>query len=221
MANLEYSKVFKSIAGIDITPIINGKSIGTLQQLTIMSNRDMAAWWGMGSVNARGIAKGKRALGGTLNFLNINRHALLAIAKAGGQKYWGYTHEHRSTPDNSSALNVNLASIMSFEERQTADTATYSATANPEIGFNKTWYDPTFADQMPPFDIVLSAATETGLRAKMVIYGAQVMNDGISVSMEDLVMEQQMQYLALDMDPWTFVDQRTQNGTSLPDQPYF
>lgn len=200
-----YAKTFTSIAGVDITPMIGSKVIGTLQQITIMVNREKAGWWALGRVNPRGIARGKRAIAGTLNFLDINQHALLSHMDTA---YYGYINEHHAGADDTGSDNLSklsLSGLYSYSEQEQLDTALFAT--NQSVGFNKQWLRPTHADQIPPFDIVLSAANEMGVRARLVLFGVEILNDGIGVSIDDLVMEQQLQFIALDMIPWTLVDQ--------------
>ena len=49
-----------------------------------------------------------------------------------------------------------------------------------------------YVDQMPPFDIVLSAQNELGLRMGMQIFGVELLNQGSGVSVDDVVIEAQI-----------------------------
>jgi len=200
----DYTETFTSTSGVDITPVIGSRVIGSLQQITIMVNREKAGWWALGRVGARGIARGKRAIAGTLNFVNVNQHALLEHIDT---LYYGYVNEnHAGQHDdrNDNLANLSLGRMYSYREQEDLDTAMLEA--NPVVGFNKAWMRPTHADQIPPFDIVLSATNEMGYRARLVIQDVDILNDGVGVSIDDLVMEQQLQFIARDMIPWTVVD---------------
>lgn len=54
-------------------------------------------------------------------------------------------------------------------------------------------------DELPPFDIVISFANEYGQAASKVIYGAIIVDDGMTLSIEDIFTENQMTYIARDI----------------------
>jgi hypothetical protein len=62
-----------------------------------------------------------------------------------------------------------------------------------------------FSDQVLPFDVTLAAANEYGALAIMRIYGCEILNEGYGVSIDDIVSEQQMSYVARTLMPWTSV----------------
>ena len=55
-------------------------------------------------------------------------------------------------------------------------------------------------DEMPPFDVIISAANEYGLRSKLVIYGIRLVNEGQVMSINDVYTENTYQYVATDID---------------------
>ena len=62
-------------------------------------------------------------------------------------------------------------------------------------------YDKIKPDELPPFDIVISFANEYGQSASAVIYGSVIVDDGITLSIEDIFTENQMTYIARDIQP--------------------
>jgi hypothetical protein len=56
-------------------------------------------------------------------------------------------------------------------------------------------------DQLPPFDITLLASNEVGDNAYAVLYGVELVSDGITMSIQDLMTEGVMQFVARDYDP--------------------
>ena len=58
-------------------------------------------------------------------------------------------------------------------------------------------------DQIPPFDISILFANETGSLSKMAIYGVEMVNEGQTMSIEDLVTESVVSYVARHIDPMT------------------
>jgi len=60
-------------------------------------------------------------------------------------------------------------------------------------------------DQIPPFDISILFANETGSISKMAIYGVELVNEGQTMSVEDLVTESVVSYVARHIDPMSSV----------------
>ena len=55
-------------------------------------------------------------------------------------------------------------------------------------------------DEMPPFDISVTFLNEYGQSAAMTIYGVYVLSEGQTMSIEDMITENTMQYVAMDID---------------------
>lgn len=72
-------------------------------------------------------------------------------------------------------------------------------------------YDKIKPDELPPFDIIVVFGNEYGQSASKVIYGATIVDDGMALSIEDLFTENQMTYIARDID-----HMRDLNKTSQP-----
>jgi hypothetical protein len=62
------------------------------------------------------------------------------------------------------------------------------------------------ADMLPPFDIVLSFFNEYGLAAKMKIYGVTIVDEGQSMSVDDLITEQTYTFMARGIQPLISMD---------------
>ena len=65
--------------------------------------------------------------------------------------------------------------------------------------------NPWYADQVPPFDVVLVANNEYGASAKMRIIGVEILNDGLGVSIDDAVIESQSTFVARTLLPFQAV----------------
>lgn len=57
------------------------------------------------------------------------------------------------------------------------------------------------ADMLPPFDIVLSFTNETGNFSKMKIYGITIVDEGGTMSIDDLLIEQTYTFMARAIQP--------------------
>ena len=54
-------------------------------------------------------------------------------------------------------------------------------------------------DQLPPFNIIITFNNEYGGISKMGIYGVRVVNEGVTLSIDDLITEQTNTYVAADI----------------------
>ncbi len=59
------------------------------------------------------------------------------------------------------------------------------------------------ADQLPPIDLTIVVANEYGQLSQMGIYGLEFVNDGMTMSVEDILTEEVCQFVARDCDVLT------------------
>lgn len=71
------------------------------------------------------------------------------------------------------------------------------------------------ADMLPPFDIVLTFFNEYGLGAKMKIYGVTIVDEGQTMSVDDLITEQTYTFMARGIQPMLSMDN---DPMMLPDE---
>jgi hypothetical protein len=74
------------------------------------------------------------------------------------------------------------------------------------VGGDQAITAPWYADQIPPFDVTLAAANEYGALAVMRIFQVEVLNEGYGVSIDDIVSEQQLTYVARQVINWQSID---------------
>lgn len=55
-------------------------------------------------------------------------------------------------------------------------------------------------DELPPFDLIISAANEYGYRSSLVIYGIRLLNEGQVMSINDVFTENTYQFFATDLE---------------------
>lgn len=65
----------------------------------------------------------------------------------------------------------------------------------------KKGYFAPLADMLPPFDIVITFFNEYGLGAKMKLYGVTIVDEGQTLSIDDLITEQTYTYMARGIQP--------------------
>ena len=56
------------------------------------------------------------------------------------------------------------------------------------------------ADELPPFDVTITFANEYGYASRLAIYGIRLANEGQTMSMHDMYVENTYQYVATDID---------------------
>jgi hypothetical protein len=59
------------------------------------------------------------------------------------------------------------------------------------------------ADQLPPIDLTIAFVNEYGSASQMGIYGVEFMSDGMTLSIEDIISEEVLQFVARDIDVMT------------------
>lgn len=60
-------------------------------------------------------------------------------------------------------------------------------------------------DELPPFDINISFLNEYGNAATLNLYGVHILTEGQTMSIEDMITENTMQYIAMDIDLMDYV----------------
>jgi hypothetical protein len=66
-------------------------------------------------------------------------------------------------------------------------------------------------DEMPPFDINISFLNEYGNAATLNLYGIYILTEGQIMSIEDMITENTMQYIAMDIDLMDYVKHTNNN----------
>lgn len=179
-------KTFNSFSGVDITAVFAGSPIGTIQAISYSINREKAAIYTMGRANPRAFSRGKRMIAGSLVFILFDENPVLKHFNDKGAKFLGDVGEDVYVQSSSLGMNNDTSDIQlsgNFERQ------------NP--------MKPNYVDQIPPFDVVLSAANEYGEKASMKIIGVELMNENSGFSIDDIVVEQQYTYIAIDITAWT------------------
>lgn len=74
--------------------------------------------------------------------------------------------------------------------------------------FDSSSYTGALLDQLPPMDITIAFANEYGQTSRMAIYGVEFMNEGQTMSIEDILTENAVQWVARDFDPMRSVGER-------------
>lgn len=210
-ANLSsaFTKSYNSFSGVDIRAVFGEKVIGTLQGISWSITREKAPIYTMGSEDPRAFARGKRGIAGSMVFITFDRAAI--TGEFFNAVFWA--DKDSLKPDG-----FNLSSVdgpRSTESDIFSQENSFGNITDPRD--DQRAETPWYPDQIPPFDITLSAANEYGAAMQMRIYGVEFLNVGSGSSIDDLVLEEQCTYIARSIQPWTsygYADPRSARGSS-------
>lgn len=212
MANTIEQGAYTNFAGADIVVMLNDIVFGELQAITYAVHREVAPLYGLGSPNPRGFAKNKRGISGTMVFLVFDKDALLDASRKTliSSENFGYTAK-------ANALNKDRTPLGYSNYNNVYAPTTWNETMNSFVTGEREnglvtvdqLFQPLnknnirYADQIPPFTVTLSMGNEYGAAAGMAIYGVQIINEGSGVSIDDLVTEKAVTFVATDIKPLT------------------
>jgi hypothetical protein len=183
MAVSEYVRSYNSFSGVDIKATFGGKIIGELQGVSYSVTREKAPIYTMGSADPRSFSRGKRGIAGTLIFTVFDRSALMEAFKSMQDRSgWFFAHD---------------SDVQKHEVEEQKGNQVWQ-----DVNTDNSWQPAWYPDQIPPFDIVLTAANEYGQVAQMSIRGVEILNEGSGMSIDDIVTEQQMTFVAREVHAW-------------------
>lgn len=185
-----YSKTFTSFGGADILATFNGAVIGELQAITYSVTREKAPIYVMGDPNPKSFSRGKRGIAGSLVFTVFDRDALHGLKQVPNV----YAHGLNSTqlPENEVLPVHEMAARVDANSPQTAW---------------KNKRKPIFSDEIPPFDITINFLNEYGQAAKMTIYGVEILNEGMGMSIDDITTEKACTFIARNLEEMSAQDE--------------
>ena len=220
MANMsahEYTKTYTTFGGCDIVPTFNGKVIGEIQAITYSLTREKVPVYTMGSAEPRSFSRGKRGIAGNLVFISFNRDALLAeIGDHNMTKF--KANDPAWLKDKKSAQFISIeqwdhymSDLASSKKGGDWFPGELGVDDSEIVGYsNDLWTDkakPKYADEIYPFDITISLANEYGNKAVTVIYGVEILNEGIGFSIDSPTSERAYTFVARSVDTMKPVDE--------------
>ena len=208
MSAESYMKTYSTFGGCDIVATFNGKVIGELQAITYSLTREKVPVYTMGSAEPRSFSRGKRGIAGNLVFVSFNRDALLS--ELGDKSISKYKANDAAWLQN----DREAAQFISIEQWDAfmSDLANPNGTSGAgEVGNTTSLVTddakPRYADEVLPFDITISLANEYGNKAVTVIYGVEILNEGIGFSIDAPTSERAYTFVARSVDTMTPVDE--------------
>lgn len=207
------SGFYTSKSGVEIQAVFGNEKFGDLHMIKYATQRDTANVHVMGHVDPVSVAKGKRATTGACVFAIFEKDRLLS-AMSRDKKVFLTNHElanygtigqrdQISNADTRSKANTagGTVRVDGTVNSSGTDNMGYSVFAKSNFGSEVA---PMLIDQIPPFDITLVGVSEsTGDASRMVIHGVQFNSDQGGSSVDDLILERQVTFLARRVSPWT------------------
>jgi len=186
----KYLSTYTTFSGADIVATFGGIEIGALSGITFSVTREKAPIYTMGSPNPRSFSRGKRGIAGSLIFTVFDRPALYTMLEknyANNKPMDFYTRAHNTLPGDANSMGRGIPG-------QGAEAANnWTRDVQKKV--------PYYADQIPPFDITITFVNEYGNAAVRSIYGVELLNEGSGASMDDIVIEETMTYVARELGP--------------------
>ena len=192
--------------GADIVATFGGIEIGALSGITFSVTREKAPIYTMGSPNPRSFSRVKRGIAGSLIFTVLDRPALYTMLEknyTNNKPMDFYTRAHNTLPGDTNALGRGIPGLEGGNN--------WTRDVQKKV--------PYYADQIPPFDITITFVNEYGNAAVRSIYGVELLNEGSGASMDDIVIEETMTYVARELGPMYTIatTQLEKDGNTLND----
>lgn len=165
-----------SFSGADIVATITplgGKPIvfGEIQTLSYSIYRPTTPVYTLGRINPKGVVRGQRTIAGSLIFTVFDRHVLKSV--------------------------INAYNFQEDVKTMTLGDMTSDVFKTSEIDEMKKRMK---TDEMPPFDINVTFMNEYGNSSTLNLFGVHILTEGQTMSIEDMMTENTMQYVAMDID---------------------
>lgn len=185
---LEYSKTYTSFAGTDIVAIVtmppeyggNSYILGELQTVSYSIHREVSPVRTLGRVGPKGFTAGPRTIGGSLIFTVFNENVATTLKNLIVNKDLQQTGTEETVfKPNQWTRNGLLDNV-----RRTS----------MEKGV-------TLMDELPPFDITITMTNEYGQTSYLTIQGIVVIDEGQTMSIEDMIVENTYSYMARNITP--------------------
>ena len=215
-----FNRTYNSFSGVDIKACIGSKVLMELQAISYNVSREKAPLYTMGGADPRSFSRGKRGIAGTLITVVFDRHALLGTLGFMNPNIAQQTKFLSDTDDihpDIGATDVFSTSVQNAGGTTvTGEALVAESELTNKVDDDQMAVAPWFADQIPPFDITLAAANEYGGLAVMRVYGAELLNEGSGVSIDDMMSEMQHTYIARTMMPWKSLGASTKLNPTNP-----
>lgn len=175
----EYTKTYTSYSGADIKASFGGTVMGELNSITYSVTREKAPIFTFGDPNPRSFSRGKRGVAGSLTFTVLDRDAMRII------KDRSIVYRQKFNPSGDP---TGVEARPAHLDHQITMAANLERWKKESV--------PHYADEIPPFDITITFMNEYGNMSEMAIYGVELTNEGMGLSVDDITTEKAMSFVA-------------------------
>ena len=169
-----YKDTYTTFSGCDIVCSFGSHIIGEIQGISYSVTREKAPVYTMGCADPRSFSRGKRGIAGTLVFVVFDRDALVkALADSGKIHRIGAN----ITSKNDGSETSGIHSIEEWDKMMSDHVS-------------------SGADDAMPFDITISMANEYGKAAVLVLYGVEILNEGMQFSIDTIQTQKACTFVA-------------------------
>lgn len=212
----DYLSTLSTFTGADLVVSFGSAIIGELQQISWNISREKGPVYTMGSADPRSFSRGKRAIAGSLILVNFNRDAILEeltqeniwrqIAPPAMFTGRGNLVGHRDMPTTDFEQLISVTEFggvaRTARGNSPASNEDFEGRVNIPDEFDLIQRSSLlYADQLPPFDINLTYGNEYGQAAFGKIYYVDIQSDSGGVSIDSMVMERPLVWMARRMSP--------------------
>lgn len=196
--NSSVTQTYNSFSGVDMLVSFGSAVVGEVQGVSYTVTREKAPLYTMGSADPRSFSRGKRGIAGSLIFLVFDRSGLLDAMR--DDTYLANRWEINAQTQDSSEVAEDLnGSIAGSTATGTETDPRYQVSTGAS---DKVWATARYHDQIPPFDLVITAANEYGHTCRMSVQGVEVMNVGSGMSVDDITTDESCTFVARSVTPW-------------------
>ena len=203
MTDSAVTQTYNSFSGVDMIVTFGSATIGEVQGVSYTVTREKAPLYTMGSANPRSFSRGKRGIAGSLIFLVFDRSALLDIARQDATRGSDVVLKKKDLTrmqmghqkDNTQQTLINADGTTG-----TATDPNNGDAVRDFLGLSRE--RPVYHDQLPPFDITISAANEYGHVCRMVVKNVEIMNAGSGMSIDDITTDESCTFVATEVVSW-------------------
>ena len=165
------TQTYVAFSGADMRAHVGSTEIGTLTGISFSITREKGPVYVAGKPNPVGVGRGRRGIAGSLTFATLNDAALRTVMNE--------RHFHSrvgANPAPGTLVDAGAAVQKDMVERV-----------------------PLYVDQIPPFNLTITFANESGNRANLSLFGVDILSEGGGFSIEELTLETQMTFIAMSM----------------------
>jgi len=198
----QFARSYNSFSGVDMLVTFAGIHVGELQGISFTVTREKAPNYTMGSADPRSFSRGKRGIAGSLIFLVFDREALIeSVRHLPEMRFLAHGPDLRKNQMRN-AIPPTKADIEIPEFNVAGGVDSTNAVTRNFEQIDHVLAEPLYLDQLPPFNIVLSAFNEYGHTMRMMIHGVEILNSGSGTSIDDITIDTTCTFVATSITRW-------------------